>query len=114
MVNGVYKVITFLYEKCGDVELSYYYASGIIEGTELSFEYTGRVCFKDNEPPFRPHGTNIADNVMELKISPGAFGCQVFLILVILFFIMCTNSYAHFIFCLDICKLKMVHYQKLK
>uniref|UniRef100_A0AC35FKV7 Uncharacterized protein n=1 Tax=Panagrolaimus sp. PS1159 TaxID=55785 RepID=A0AC35FKV7_9BILA len=83
MVNGAYKVIMFLYQKCGVTELQHYYTTGMIEGIELPLESTGRLCFKDGDP-FRPHGTNTADNFMELKVSPGApgaFGCQVFMIL---------------------------------
>uniref|UniRef100_A0AC35F704 Uncharacterized protein n=1 Tax=Panagrolaimus sp. PS1159 TaxID=55785 RepID=A0AC35F704_9BILA len=83
-VAGGQKVKMFLYEKCGNVEFSYYYATETIEGAEIQLETTGRTCFKNGEPPFRQHGTNTADNFMELKVSPGApslFGCQVFMIL---------------------------------
>uniref|UniRef100_A0A914QCQ0 Peptidase S72 domain-containing protein n=1 Tax=Panagrolaimus davidi TaxID=227884 RepID=A0A914QCQ0_9BILA len=79
------KVKMFLYDKCGVTEIPDDYATRIIEGIEEKLEdIYGRSCFKDGEPPFRQHGTNTADNVMELKVSPGtpgAFGCQAFLIL---------------------------------
>jgi hypothetical protein len=81
---GGQKVIMFLYQKCGVTEVPHVYATGMIEGNEQKLESDGRTCFKNGEPLFRPHGTNTADNVMELKVSPGApgaFGCQVFMIL---------------------------------
>uniref|UniRef100_A0AC35FF49 Uncharacterized protein n=1 Tax=Panagrolaimus sp. PS1159 TaxID=55785 RepID=A0AC35FF49_9BILA len=78
IVDQVEYVKMYLYEKCGRTEMSY--ATGTIEGAELSSENTGRLCFK-NCDPFRQHGTNTGINVMELKISPGAFECQVFMIL---------------------------------
>uniref|UniRef100_A0AC35GMH0 Uncharacterized protein n=1 Tax=Panagrolaimus sp. PS1159 TaxID=55785 RepID=A0AC35GMH0_9BILA len=82
IVDQVEYVKMNLYEKCGRTEMSY--ATGTIEGAELPLENTGRLCFKNGEPPFRQHGTNTGNNVMELKVSPGApraFECQVFMIL---------------------------------
>uniref|UniRef100_A0AC35FCG7 Uncharacterized protein n=1 Tax=Panagrolaimus sp. PS1159 TaxID=55785 RepID=A0AC35FCG7_9BILA len=81
---GGQKVITFLYQKCGVTEVPHVYTTGMIEGAEFALETTGRTCFKNGEPHFRQHGTNTGDNAMELKVSPGApgaFGCQVFMIL---------------------------------
>uniref|UniRef100_A0AC35GEQ6 Uncharacterized protein n=1 Tax=Panagrolaimus sp. PS1159 TaxID=55785 RepID=A0AC35GEQ6_9BILA len=56
-------VMMYLFQKCGRTERSDYYATGIIEGAELPLESTGRICFKNGEPPFRQHGTNTGDNV---------------------------------------------------
>uniref|UniRef100_A0AC35F3I8 Uncharacterized protein n=1 Tax=Panagrolaimus sp. PS1159 TaxID=55785 RepID=A0AC35F3I8_9BILA len=81
MENGAYKVIMFLYEKCDNVKLSYHYATEIIEGAEIPLETIGRVCFKDGDP-FQQYGSDPTRSFMNLqKVTPGNFGCQVFLIL---------------------------------
>uniref|UniRef100_A0AC35FS46 Uncharacterized protein n=1 Tax=Panagrolaimus sp. PS1159 TaxID=55785 RepID=A0AC35FS46_9BILA len=81
--DGALDVMMYLFQKCGRTERSDDYATGVIKGNELPLETIGRVCFKDADP-FRQYGTNTEDNTMELQVSPGAFGCQAFLILVIL------------------------------
>uniref|UniRef100_A0A914Q8R3 Uncharacterized protein n=1 Tax=Panagrolaimus davidi TaxID=227884 RepID=A0A914Q8R3_9BILA len=81
---GGQKVKLYLYQKCGVTEIPDDYTTRIIEGAEQKLESAGRSCFKNGEPPFRQHGINTADNVMELKVSPGApgaFECQIFMIL---------------------------------
>uniref|UniRef100_A0AC35FVI7 Uncharacterized protein n=1 Tax=Panagrolaimus sp. PS1159 TaxID=55785 RepID=A0AC35FVI7_9BILA len=78
---GNQKVKLFLYQKCGVTEDSNDYTTRMIEGNEQKLESDGRTCFKNAEPPFRQYGTNTGDSVMELKVSPGAFGCQAFLIM---------------------------------
>uniref|UniRef100_A0A914QQK7 Uncharacterized protein n=1 Tax=Panagrolaimus davidi TaxID=227884 RepID=A0A914QQK7_9BILA len=80
MVNGVYKVKMYLYEKCDDVEFSDDYATGIIEGAEKPLENTGRTCFLLADP-FHQYGSDLTRKSMKLQVTPGNFGCQVFLIL---------------------------------
>uniref|UniRef100_A0AC35GTI0 Uncharacterized protein n=1 Tax=Panagrolaimus sp. PS1159 TaxID=55785 RepID=A0AC35GTI0_9BILA len=80
MVNGAYKVTMYLYQNSGVTELPDDCATEIIEGNELALETIGSVCFKDADH-FHQYGTDTLNNAMELQVSPGAFGCQAFLIL---------------------------------
>uniref|UniRef100_A0A914QPW6 Uncharacterized protein n=1 Tax=Panagrolaimus davidi TaxID=227884 RepID=A0A914QPW6_9BILA len=69
MVKRGYKVQMFLYEKCDNVELSYHYAAGIIEGTEIPLETTGRVCFTEGDP-FQQYGSDATRSFMKLQVNP--------------------------------------------
>uniref|UniRef100_A0AC35G9C5 Uncharacterized protein n=1 Tax=Panagrolaimus sp. PS1159 TaxID=55785 RepID=A0AC35G9C5_9BILA len=92
----------YLYQKCGLTERPDYYATGIIEGAEKPLENTatenvystgiiegaekplenniGRICFTEQDP-FQQYGSDATRSFMKLQVTPGNFGCQVFLIL---------------------------------
>uniref|UniRef100_A0A914QHT0 Uncharacterized protein n=1 Tax=Panagrolaimus davidi TaxID=227884 RepID=A0A914QHT0_9BILA len=80
MVNGVYKVKMYLYEKCDGTEKSDAYATVIIENAEKPLENTARTCFLLADP-FQQYGSDLTRSSMKLQVTPGNFGCQVFLVL---------------------------------
>uniref|UniRef100_A0A914PEY5 Uncharacterized protein n=1 Tax=Panagrolaimus davidi TaxID=227884 RepID=A0A914PEY5_9BILA len=75
------KVTMFLYEKCSATERPIVYATGIIQDAEKPLENIGRSCFLHADP-FQKYGSDATRSSMKLQVTPGNFGCQVFLILV--------------------------------
>uniref|UniRef100_A0A914QHR5 Uncharacterized protein n=1 Tax=Panagrolaimus davidi TaxID=227884 RepID=A0A914QHR5_9BILA len=74
------KVNMYLYQKCGVTEFPGVYAAGIIEGAEKPLESDGRSCFLHADP-FQKYDSDATRSSMKLHVTPGNFGCQVFLIL---------------------------------
>uniref|UniRef100_A0A914PE93 Uncharacterized protein n=1 Tax=Panagrolaimus davidi TaxID=227884 RepID=A0A914PE93_9BILA len=74
------KVKVYLYEKCGVTELPGVTITAIIEGAAQPLENNGRTCFLHADP-FQQYGSDATRSSMKLQVTPGNFGCQVFLIL---------------------------------